>query len=140
MCYDVTCFTLKRRKRKFLKTFRSPVMGKRFYHPLVLQQKMVYVCVLLCIKKLVRLILRVLYTLYVQPSSPIMLHTNFMYERDAIFFQTIHNFLYFLFMCVYKRLLLVSYGEKFIVSIDRTRKNRRGKISSLFLFAAYLLI
>ena len=71
------------------------------------------------------------------------------YMRDAIFsffskvsstFHTLsfHACVFVQYTCVCS--FLRSYGEKFIVSIDRTRKNRRGKISSLFLFAADLLI
>ena len=83
-----------------------------------------------------------------QRSSIMLCTTNFMciWEMPSFLFLKYPQLsIHFLFVCVYLWSICVcsflrSYGEKFIVSIDRTRKNRRGKISSLFLFAADLLI
>lgn len=110
--------------------------------------KMVHIrcsCVFFIIKELVRLILRstLFLCLALKPNNATY-QFLFCMKREEMpsFFQTILNFLYFLSFRVWECFILQQYrmGKIHSVSIDRTRKNRRGKISSLFLFATDLLM
>ena len=96
------------------------------------------------IKELVRLILRsTLFLCLVRyPNNAIYQFLFVWKERCHLFSKLSLTFcIFFLFVCVSVLYCCNNvWGKIYSVSIDRTRKNRRGKISSLFLFATDLLM